>query len=196
MGKRTFWHERPTKTQIRIRCLQENKLCFFRYPKCAQSRFWSDSANVQADLNLRWAHMSEGTFLPLLDDSVCTVKTFATTQIFSNQSTDSTCGSIVPEWETGKIVLRRLTWLCYICPCPSPSFIDNPLYTTLWHHSDKNSAAMNNCYLDFPQTRGLISLVNDTHVVKQLIWKYCGKEEKLLLRSNFSSFPQYFVTCC
>ena len=26
-------------------------------------------------------------------------------------------------------------------------------------------------------------------------WKYCGKEEKLLLRSNFS-FPQYFVTCC
>ena len=22
--------------------------------------------------------------------------------------------------------------------------------------------------------------------------KYCGKEEKLLLRSNFSSFPQYF----
>ena len=27
------------------------------------------------------------------------------------------------------------------------------------------------------------------------IMKYCGKEEKLLLRSNFSSFPQYF-TCC
>ena len=25
------------------------------------------------------------------------------------------------------------------------------------------------------------------------ILKYCGKEEKLLLRSNFSSFPQYFV---
>ena len=26
------------------------------------------------------------------------------------------------------------------------------------------------------------------------IWKYCGKKEILLLRSNFSSFPQYFVT--
>ena len=25
-------------------------------------------------------------------------------------------------------------------------------------------------------------------------WKYCGKGEKLLPRSNFSSFPQYFVT--
>ena len=27
----------------------------------------------------------------------------------------------------------------------------------------------------------------------EIYWKYCGKEEKLLLRSNFSSFPQYFV---
>ena len=26
--------------------------------------------------------------------------------------------------------------------------------------------------------------------------KYCGKEEKLLLRSNFSFFPQYFFICC
>ena len=30
----------------------------------------------------------------------------------------------------------------------------------------------------------------------EIYWKYCGKEEKLLLRSNFSSFPQYFVTLC
>ena len=29
----------------------------------------------------------------------------------------------------------------------------------------------------------------------EIYWKYCGKEEKLLLRSNFSSFPQYFVVC-
>ena len=28
------------------------------YPKCAEWRFWSD----YADLNLHWAHMSEGTF--------------------------------------------------------------------------------------------------------------------------------------
>ena len=26
------------------------------------------------------------------------------------------------------------------------------------------------------------------------MFKYCGKGEKLLLRSNFSSYPQYFVT--
>ena len=35
----------------------------------------------------------------------------------------------------------------------------------------------------------------------EIYWKYCGKEEKLLLkeklllRSNFSSFPQYFIAC-
>ena len=29
----------------------------------------------------------------------------------------------------------------------------------------------------------------------EIYWKYCGKEEKLLLRSNFSSLPQYFVAC-
>ena len=31
----------------------------------------------------------------------------------------------------------------------------------------------------------------NTDIYQQAI-KYCGKEEKLLLRSNFSSFPQYF----
>ena len=28
--------------------------------------------------------------------------------------------------------------------------------------------------------------------ILQQVTKYCGKEEKLLLRSNFTSFPQYF----
>ena len=30
----------------------------------------------------------------------------------------------------------------------------------------------------------------------EIYWKYCGKEEKLLFRSNFSSFPPYFYTSC
>ena len=38
------------------------KLCILGYPKIAQGRFWSDCANAQADLNLRWAHMFPGTF--------------------------------------------------------------------------------------------------------------------------------------
>ena len=37
-------------------------------------------------------------------------------------------------------------------------------YTALWHHSDKNKVAVNNNYLDFVQTYGLISLVNDNHM--------------------------------
>ena len=38
------------------------KLWTYSYPKCAQRRFWSDCANAKSDLNLRWAHMSKGTF--------------------------------------------------------------------------------------------------------------------------------------
>ena len=30
----------------------------------------------------------------------------------------------------------------------------------------------------------------------EIYWKYCEKEEKLCLRTNICSFPQYFVTCC
>ena len=44
-----------------LRCPHEETF-ILGYPKCAQWRFWSDCANAQADLNLRWAHMSEGTF--------------------------------------------------------------------------------------------------------------------------------------
>ena len=46
----------------------------------------------------------------------------------------------------------------------SPGFTDNTIYTAVWRHSDKNSAAINNRHLDFAQTRDLISLVNDNHV--------------------------------
>ena len=62
------------------------------------------------------------------------------------------------------IILRYLIWVCTVCQFPSPCFTDNPLYTTLLHHSDKNSVAMHNHYLDFIQTGNLISLVNDYHV--------------------------------
>ena len=44
-------------------------------------------------------------------------------------------------------------------------------------------------------------ICNNRFLKLEIYWKYCGKEEKLLLRSNFSSFPQYFFstiffTCC
>ena len=65
---------------------------------------------------------------------------------------------------------------------------DNPLYTALWHHSNKNlrKAAINNRNLDFLQTCGLISLVNDNHVDNNLyenvcvciLWLDCKKKKK------------------
>ena len=61
-------------------------------------------------------------------------------------------------------LLWRLMWFSTVCQCPStkpsPGFTDNSLYTAPWRHSDKNSAAINNCYL--------YSLVNNKHVNNNL----------------------------
>ena len=63
-----FRHVRPAKTQIGLRICavqSESSLSAWSnfgiigYPKCAQWRFWSDCANVQADMNLRCAHLSD-----------------------------------------------------------------------------------------------------------------------------------------
>ena len=73
--------------------------------------------------------------------------------------------------------LRRQIWVCAVCQYPSPGFIDAPPYTALWRHSDKTSAAKINRYLDFVQTRGLISLAHDNYVeysLKEiLVYIYC-----------------------
>ena len=57
-------------------------------------------------------------------------------------------------------------------------------------------------YLDIPDLQNLGKNNSNNHIWQiykyavgllklEIYWKYCGKEEKLLLRSNFSSFPQY-----
>ena len=50
------------RSLIRVFVVRKKKLCILGYPKCAQRRFRSDCANAQADLNLRWAHMSGGAY--------------------------------------------------------------------------------------------------------------------------------------
>ena len=60
MTKQTKWHVRPAKTQIsliRVFAVRKKKACDHSYPLSAQWRLWSDWANAQADLSLRWAHM-------------------------------------------------------------------------------------------------------------------------------------------
>ena len=51
-----------TCSLIRALVVHTKTLCILGYPKCTWLRFWFDCANVQADLNLRWTYMSEGTF--------------------------------------------------------------------------------------------------------------------------------------
>ena len=66
-GKTSFWHVRPTKTQISLRILAvwyESSLSAWRnfaswaFQKRVQWRFWF----AQADLNLRCAHNTKCTF--------------------------------------------------------------------------------------------------------------------------------------
>ena len=49
-----------SRSLIRVFVVHMKKLCAalkLGYPNCAQWRFWSDCANAQTDLNLRWANM-------------------------------------------------------------------------------------------------------------------------------------------
>ena len=69
--KRTlFWYapnedsNRPahSRSPIRVFVVRMKELWTLGYPKYAHWRFWPDCVNVQAYLNLRWAHVLEGTF--------------------------------------------------------------------------------------------------------------------------------------
>ena len=58
MTKPTKWHLHPAKTKISLRvfavCMK--KAWVLSYPLSAQRRLWSNWADAQADLSLRWAH--------------------------------------------------------------------------------------------------------------------------------------------
>ena len=66
-------------------------------------------------------------------------------------------------------------------------------YYFVWH-LDKFKSTYSGLSLLIEQTPLKEWIFNLTPKL-EIYWKYCGKEEKLLLRSNFSSFPQYFVAC-
>ena len=65
MTKPTKWHVRPAKTQISLGIspvwsvftVRMKKAWVLSYTLSAQRRLWSDWADAQADLSLRWAHM-------------------------------------------------------------------------------------------------------------------------------------------
>ena len=59
------------RSLIRVFVVHKKILWILGYPKRAQRRFWSDCANAQADLNLRWAHMCECTFSDVVAHMEC-----------------------------------------------------------------------------------------------------------------------------
>ena len=64
MTKPTKWHVRPVKTQISLGirpvwsvfAVRMKTAWVLNYPLSAQQRIWSDWADAQAGLSLRWAH--------------------------------------------------------------------------------------------------------------------------------------------
>ena len=59
-----------SRSLIRIFYVRMKNFCILSYSKCAKWRFWSDCAKAQADLNLRWARMSEGAGCTFFDVKV------------------------------------------------------------------------------------------------------------------------------
>ena len=66
MIKSTKYHVRPAKTDqpghltslIRVFAVRIKKAWVLSYPLSVQRRFWTDWADAQTDLSLRWAHMT------------------------------------------------------------------------------------------------------------------------------------------
>ena len=56
MTKPTKWHEHPPRL-IRVFASRMKKAWVLSYPLSAQRRLWSDWADAQADLSLRWVQM-------------------------------------------------------------------------------------------------------------------------------------------
>ena len=78
--KPTKWHVCPAKTQISLGicpvwsvfAVRMKKAWVLSYPLSAQRRLWSDWADAQADLRLRWAHKPLCWFCHEATQSWCT----------------------------------------------------------------------------------------------------------------------------
>ena len=97
-----------------------------------------------------------------------------------------------------------------MCECPVKNHIhsDEILYTVDPRYLEVQETIWNTSrypYLDWSDLQNWGKNKSNNHISQfkyviwllkfKIYWKYCGKEEKLLLWSTFSSFPQYSVTC-
>ena len=151
-----------------IREFRVNRVYKSCNPKSAQWRFWPVCANVQANLNLCWAHMSEGT-------------------VFWRCCLNKECDFIV----------ERIILSIRIIHIQLTLVISNSkgLYETLRDIRSSTYQIYGTEEKQLIEQPPLTEWIRNLTPKLEIYWKYCGKEEKLLLRSDFSSFSQYFIDC-
>ena len=74
-------HPAHQRCVVGVFAVHMKKLCILGYAKYAQRRFWSDCANAQSDLNLRWAYIWRCVFwhcgsLGILSQAAAQLHTF------------------------------------------------------------------------------------------------------------------------
>ena len=92
-------------------------------------------------------------------------------------------------WSTGLILSSPLQSTLVISKSKGPSEILRDIRTSTYQicRTEENTNQI---------TKFHKWTCNLTPLVKNVCWKYCGKWEKLLLRSNFTPYPQFFNTWC
>ena len=85
---------------IKVPVVRVKKLYIFGYPKCAQWIFRSDCANAQADLNLRWSYMSDGT----LSDITVQITYFI---LYRSINGEKSAVVFIPSWTFKSYVLNH-----------------------------------------------------------------------------------------
>ena len=126
MTKPTKWHVRPAKTQINLGIRpvwSESSLCAqwvatnpsFLY---ADSKDWSDWADAQADLSLRWAHMPLCRFCHAL--ALFTLASLNSASIPLRLRFVVCCVIVLPFLSSSRRILyfdKRSIWMFADSPC-------------------------------------------------------------------------------
>ena len=93
-------------------------------------------------------------------------------------------------------VMRRLIWVCKVCQRPStkpsPGFTNDPLYTALERHSDKNRVAINNGYLDLLVNENRV----DSNLKEILVYVYFGLIVNSWPNNNVFILPFFAIQKC
>ena len=158
---------------MRVFAVRMKNAWVLSYPLSAQRRLWSDWANAQADLSLRRAHMLFCRFCHALGE----------------QMKMRECCPLMPP--------RHIFTLHDI-------FISHYLYrisiqsTLVISKSKGLSELLRDIHTATYQNCRIKEKINRTTTFNKCIcdWTLEIRDILKILRSNFSSFPQYFITSC